>query len=227
MKKLSSLILALFAAITISAQLTVEVTAPGVVKLTYGAANDYTFYEPGFEVPTFYVHVWSTGADNSTGTQYEDSWNNSNVTMNWDSAANAYIGTINFATKVFTSGNKIFPADTVINNFGMVFKDLADGATHQSADVQANTVGFTPTTVPSLAVTNTAIKAKSAVIAGKLYTAAKGNILLSVYEMGGKLVKTMNVKADGNAIDLNVYNNGIYLLKITNGSENEVVKFAK
>ena len=56
MKKLS-LLLAFFAAVTISAQFTVQTISQGVVKLTYGASNDYSIYDPGFEVPTFYVHV--------------------------------------------------------------------------------------------------------------------------------------------------------------------------
>ncbi|HMU06789.1 MAG TPA: T9SS type A sorting domain-containing protein [Kaistella sp.] len=59
------------------------------------------------------------------------------------------------------------------------------------------------------------------------YTSAKGNISLSLYEMSGKLIKTLNTKADGSAIDLNIVKNGLYVVKITNGSENEVVKFAK
>ena len=45
--------------------------------------------------------------------------------------------------------------------------------------------------------------------------------------MSGKLIKTLNTKADGRAIDLNIVKNGLYVVKITNGSENEVVKFAK
>lgn len=67
MKKISSFILAVFAVLTVSAQLVVQVQSPGVVKLTYGASSDYSIYSPGFEVPTFWVHVWSNASDNSTG----------------------------------------------------------------------------------------------------------------------------------------------------------------
>ncbi len=229
MKKISTLILAFFAAITISAQLTVQVTSPGVVKLTYGKTSDYSLYSPGFQVATFYVHVWSNAADNSTGTVYDDAWTNSNVTMNWDTTENAYVGTFNLASKVFTNGNKTFPAGTTINNLGFVFKNQQNGASNQSSNIMATAYGFTSTTIPNITmgVSINSVKSKSSVVAGKLYTSAKGNVSLSVYEMSGKLVKTMNVKADGNAIDLNVVKNGLYLVKITNGSENEVVKFAK
>ena len=225
MKKISSLILALFAVITLSAQVTVTNVSPGVVKITYGPSYDLTFYNPGFQNPKFYVHMWTIGADNSTGNSYDDSWSNSNVEMNL--VGDHYEGTINFATKVFTNGNKILPTNTVLNNFGFLFKDQQNGATKQSPDVQANTKGFAPTTIPAMAVSNTSLKTKSSVVSGKLYTSAKGNISLSVYEMSGRLVRTMNVKADGKAIDLNVAKNGLYLVKITSGSENEVVKFAK
>lgn len=227
MKKISSLLVALFAIITVSAQVQVTVTSAGKVKIMYGASNNYTFYAPGVGTQTFYIHMWSVPADNGTGAQLDDSWNNSNVTMNWSAADNAYVGNVDFATKLWTGTNNVIPAGTTLTNFGMVFKDQQNGATHQSADVQANTVGFTPTTIPALAVSNVSAKAKSSVVAGKLYTSAKGNLTLSVYEMSGKLVRTFDVKADGNAIDLNVPSNGLYLVKITNGSENEVVKFAK
>ena len=45
--------------------------------------------------------------------------------------------------------------------------------------------------------------------------------------MSGKLIKTLNTKADGSAIDLNIVKNSLYVVKITNGSKNQVVKFAK
>ena len=227
MKKLS-LLLAFFAAVTISAQFTVQTISQGVVKLTYGASNDYSIYDPGFEVPTFYVHVWSNAGDNSTGTVYDDSWTNSNVTMNWDSGAGAYVGTINLNTKVFTNGNKTFPSGTTVNNLGFVFKDLQNGNTKQSADLAATSFGFTTTTTnSSLAVSNSLLGKKSSVMGGKLYTSTKGNLAISVYEMSGKLVKSFNAVADGSAIDLNVSKTGLYLVKISHGSESEVVKFAK
>lgn len=227
MKKLS-LLFAFFAAVTISAQFTVQTISQGVVKLTYGASNDYSIYDPGFEVPTFYVHVWSNAGDNSTGTVYDDSWTNSNVTMNWDSGAGAYVGTINLNTKVFTNGNKTFPSGTTVNNLGFVFKDLQNGNTKQSADLAATSFGFTTTTTnSSLAVSNSLLGKKSSVMGGKLYTSTKGNLAISVYEMSGKLVKSFNTVADGSVIDLNVSKTGLYLVKITHGSESEVVKFAK
>ncbi|MGZ5284820.1 MAG: T9SS type A sorting domain-containing protein [Kaistella sp.] len=228
MKKLSSLFLALFAAITISAQLTVQTVSQGVVKLTYGATNDYSIYDPGFEVPTFYVHVWSSAGDNSTGTGYDDAWSNSTVTMTWDSGANAYVGTINLNTKVFTNGNKTFPSGTTVNNLGFVFKDQQNGATKQSSDLSATTYGFTSTTTDAaLAVSNPTLNKKSSVVAGNLYTSHKGSVAITVYDMSGKLVKSFNTVANGSAIDLNVSKSGLYLVKITKGSENEVVKFAK
>lgn len=227
MKKLS-LLFAFFAAVTISAQFTVQTISQGVVKLTYGASNDYSIYDPGFEVPTFYVHVWSNAGDNSTGTVYDDSWTNSNVTMNWDSGAGAYVGTINLNTKVFTNGNKTFPSGTTVNNLGFVFKDLQNGNTKQSADLAATSFGFTTTTTnSSLAVSNSLLGKKSSVMGGKLYTSTKGNLAISVYEMSGKLVKSFNTVAGGSAIDLNVSKTGLYLVKISHGSESEVVKFAK
>ena len=201
MKKFYSLLVALLFATSINAQVQTEVISAGVFKITYGASNDYSFYDPGFEVPTFYVHTWSYAADNTTATLYDDSWTTSTVTMNWDVTAGAYVGTINLSTKVFTNGNKTFPGGTTINNMGFVFKDLQNGATKQSGDIDASVFGFTATTLPLLATTNVDLSKKSVVVNGKLITSLKGNVQLSVYEMSGKLVKNLSVKADGNAID--------------------------
>ena len=228
MKKISSFILAVFAVLTVSAQFVIQVQSPGVVKLTYGASNDYSIYSPGFEVPTFWVHVWSNASDNSTGTVYDDSWGNSNVTMNWDNAAGAYVGTINLNNKVFTNGNKTFPSGTTVNNLGFVFKNQQNGATTQSADLVATNFGFTSTVTDSnLGVSDQAVNAKSHIVNGKLYTAQKGNLSITVYEMSGKLVKSFTANSNGSEIDLNLSKSGLYVAKITKGAHSEVVKFKK
>ena len=224
MKKFYSLLLAAFVAITTTAQVQTEVTSDGVFKVTYGAANDYSFYDPGFEVPTFYIHTFVNAGDNSTGSAFEDAWSNSTVTMNWDNAVMAYVGTINLNSKIFTQTNAQIPVATTVNKVGMVFKDLQDGATKQSADTFAEG----PTViVTTLAVGNNVLLGKSTVINGKLITAQKGNLNLEVYEMSGKLVRSFKAVSNGNAIDLNLTKNGLYLVKITNGTHREVVKFAK
>ena len=228
MKKLSSLILALFVSTTALAQFTVQVNSPGIVNLSYGAANDYAIYEPGFEVPKFYVHVWSNAADNSTGTVYDDAWSNSNVEMNWDSSTNSYVGTINLNNKLFTNTNNVFPVGTTVSNLGFVFKDLQVGSSKQSGDLRASDYGFTTTTtVVTLGVSNNLLGKKAVVANGKLFSSIKGNANVSIYEMSGKMISNFPTKNDGNAIDLNVMKSGIYLVKITNGTQTEVVKFVK
>ena len=224
MKKFYSLLLAAFVAITTTAQVQTEVTSDGIFKVTYGASNDYSFYDPGFEVPTFYIHTFVNAGDNSTGSAFEDAWSNSTVTMNWDNAVMAYVGTINLNSKTFTQTNAQIPVGTTVNKVGMVFKDLQDGATKQSADTFAEG----PTViVTTLAVGNNVLLGKSTIVNGKLITAQKGNLNLEVYEMSGKLVRSFKAVSNGNAIDLNLTKNGLYLVKITNGTNREVVKFAK
>ena len=224
MKKFYSLLLTAFVAITTTAQVQTEITTAGIFKVTYGAANDYSFYDPGFEVPTFYIHTFVNAGDNSTGTAFEDAWSNSTVTMNWDDAVMAYVGTIDLNSKTFTQTDAKIPVGTTVNKVGMVFKDLQSGATKQSPDTFANG----PTvTVGTMAVANNVLLGKSSVINGKLITAQKGNLVLEVYEMSGKLVQSFKAVSNGNSIDLNLTKNGLYLLKITNGTNREVVKFSK
>ena len=227
MKKLSSLLFGLLLSATAFGQFTVQVVSANVIKLSYGATNDYSIYDPGFEVPTFYVHCWTNGPDNSTGNGYDDAWTNSNVAMNWDAGAGAYVGMINLKDKVFTNGDKVLPVGTTVNNMGFVFKDLQSGANKQSGDLKATDFGFTPTTIVVLGVSNNATAKKSVVADGKLFSALKGNLSVSVYEMSGKLVRNFNQNATENGIDLNMNNKGIYVVKITNGTQSEVVRFAK
>ncbi|MFC4164488.1 T9SS type A sorting domain-containing protein [Epilithonimonas zeae] len=222
MRKFYSLALAMLAGVAVSAQLTTQVVSAGVFKLTYGAANDYSFYDPGFEVPTFYVHTWITQADNSANISYDDSWNNSNVTMNWSAADNAYVGIIDLNTKTFTNTNNIVSGGTTVQKVGIVFKDQQNGASKQSAD--SSVVG--PTTLATMAVSESNGKSKSQVAAGKLFTSVKGNLDITVYDFGGKVIKTLKVNANGNPIDLNLSQKGMFLATISGNNISEVVKFA-
>ncbi|MBD8017192.1 T9SS type A sorting domain-containing protein [Kaistella pullorum] len=227
MKKLSSLVLMLMTAISAFGQFTVQVTAPGVVQLTYGAANDYSIYSPGFEVPTFWVHVWSNAGDNSTGSTYNDSWSNSNVEMNWNATANAYTGTINLNTKIFTDGNRVFPTGTTVNNLGFVFKNQQNGATNQSGDLTATNFGFTPTTLVSLAVSQNDVSQKAFVADGKLFTPFLGKISVTVYDMSGKIVKCLVTQNTNAGIDLGITQSGNYVAQISSAKQTETVKFRK
>lgn len=222
MRKFYSLALAMLAGVAVSAQLTSEVVSAGVFKLTYGAANDYSFYDPGFEVATFYVHTWILPADNSASIAYDDAWSNSNVTMNWSATDNAYIGMIDLNSKLFTNSNNTVSAGTTVQKVGIVFKDQQNGATKQSTD--SSVVG--PTTLATMAVSESNGKAKSQVASGKLFTSAKGNIDLTVFDFGGKVIKMMKVNATGTPIDLNLNQKGLYLVKISGAGVSEVVKFA-
>ena len=213
--------LAALAGVTLSAQLTYTVSN-GVYNLTYGKSGDWSFYNPQSQ-PTFYVHVWSaqSDGDNNQG-NFDDAWTNSNTTMTWSAADNAYIGTINLNTKLFTNSNNTMPTGTVVQRIGIVFKNKSNGADFQSGDRDLEG----PTTLTTLAVSESNGKAKSQVAAGKLFTSAKGNLDLTVYDFGGKVIKTLKTNANGNPIDLNLSQKGLYLVKISGNNVSEVVKFA-
>lgn len=213
--------LAALAGVTLSAQLTYTVSN-GVYNLTYGKSGDWSFYNPQSQ-PTFYVHVWSaqSDGDNNQG-NFDDAWTNSNTTMTWSAADNAYIGTINLNTKLFTNSNNTMPTGTVVQRIGVVFKNKSNGADFQSGDRDLEG----PTTLTTLAVSESNGKAKSQVAAGKLFTSAKGNLDLTVYDFAGKVIKTLKTNANGNPIDLNLSQKGLYLVKISGNNVSEVVKFA-
>lgn len=221
MRKIYSLALALMAGATAFGQLTHTVNN-GEFKLTYGKSADWSFYDPQ-GAPTIYLHVWSaqSDGDNDKG-NFDDAWTNSTSTLTWDATENAYVGTINLNTKLFTNSNNTMPAGTVVQRIGIVMKDQSNGATRQSGDRDLEG----PTTLSTMAVVEANGKAKSQVASGKLFTSAKGNINLTVFDFGGKVVKTMKVNATGAPIDLNLNQKGLYLVKISGAGVSEVVKFA-
>ncbi|TDX84184.1 T9SS type A sorting domain-containing protein [Epilithonimonas xixisoli] len=221
MRKIYSLALALMAGATAFGQLTHTVNN-GEFKITYGKTADWSIYDPQ-GAPTIYLHVWSsqTDGDNDKG-NFDDSWNNSTSTLTWDATENAYVGTVNLNTKVFSNSNNTMPAGTVVQRIGIVMKDQSNGATRQSADKDLEG----PTTLTTMAVVEANGKAKSQVAAGKLFTSAKGNVDLTVFDFGGKVIKTMKVNATGTPIDLNLNQKGLYLVKISGAGVSEVVKFA-
>ncbi|MDP9956922.1 T9SS type A sorting domain-containing protein [Epilithonimonas hungarica] len=221
MKKIYSLMLAALAGVTLSAQLTYTVSN-GVYNLTYGKSGDWSFYDPQSQ-PTFYVHVWSaqSDGDNNQG-NFDDAWSNSNTTMTWDNTEGAYVGTINLNTKLFTNSNNTMPQGTVVQRIGVVFKNKSNGADFQSGDRDLEG----PTTLTAMAVSEAGGKTKAQVAAGKLFTSAKGDLELTVYDFGGKVIKTLKVNANGNPIELNLSQKGLYLMKISGNNISEVVKFA-
>lgn len=70
-------------------------------------------------------------------------------------------------------------------------------------------------------------KNKSFVAGGKLYTKLAGNLDITVFDMSGKIVNKSQFKATGAALNLNVQQTGTYLVKVSNGSQTETVKFIK
>ncbi len=226
MKNFSTMVLMLFTAMTVSAQalLTINKTSEGVYKMTYNdAANSWAFYNP--QSQPIGVYLFLNPGDTTPSGTFNDAWSNITTTLTWDGTN--YSGTIDLNTHNFNNSGGILPVGTTVNELRFLFTEAPAGnGSHQTSDKQATSYGFTPSTISTLGVYNPVGKQKSIVVGGQLFTSVKGDLQLAVYEMSGKLIKTMNVKADGNAIDLNVASTGLYLLKITNGSQNEIVKFA-
>ncbi len=227
MTKFYSFLCMLFTAATLSAQLVVTPVSDGVIKLTYGQSNDYSLYSPGFGTPSFWIHMWVPTSS------YEDAWTDSNVEMVWNSAISAYEPTVNLNTKVWTNGGSVLPTNYAVDQLGLVFKNQQNGATSQSNDIiiggTTDAYGFTgTTTLGALGIAElTRIKAKSFVSEGRLYTPKSGNLTVTVYDFSGKVLRNFNVKSNGNPVDLNMDQKGTYIVRVSNGTETEAVKFIK
>ena len=213
--------LAALAGVTLSAQLTYTVSN-GVYNLTYGKSGNWSFYDPQ-GADKIWVHVWSSQSDgdNDKG-NFDDDWNNSTVQLEYNSVEGAFTGSIDLNTKVFTGSNSVMPAGTVVQRIGVVFKDKGSGSVRQSGDVDLEG----PTVLSVMGVSDLNSSAKSKIASGKLFTKIKGNIDLTIYDLSGKVIKTSKVNANGNSIDLNISQRGLYLLKISGDNVSEVIKFS-
>ena len=224
MKKLSSLLLALFVSITTFAQLTVTVSGNTVTMKTsipsgdWGSApvNLYAYADPADTTPNLPATVQILGG-----------WPGTAMV---DDGSGMYSVSVDLSTK--------FPVGTKVNNFKFIYNSPdGSGGYYQNpgggnpgfnVTDPAHASGYTAVTTGTLGLTDFVnLKKKSIVVDGQLHTPLKGNLSLEVYEMGGKLVKSFEANSNGNAIELNLIKKGIYLVKITNGATSEVVKFAK
>ena len=227
MKKLYSLLTVLFTVTFISAQLVVTNVSAGVIKLTYGQSNDYSLYGPGVGTTSFWVHTWIPS------TAHNDAWTNSNVEMIWNAGISAYEATIDLNTKVFTNSNTTVPANTTVDEMGMVFKNQQNGATSQSSDIiiggSTDAYGFTGTTTQgSLGISEFSnLKNKTLVSKGMLYTTKEGTLDITVFDFNGRMIKNMKVNASSNLIDLGVEKEGAYIVRVSNNEGTEAIKFLK
>lgn len=152
---------------------------------------------------------------------------------NWPGQAMTDNGNGTYSVSVDLSTK--FPTGTTINNFKFIY-NAPDGSGGYYQNPAGGSPGFNITdpthatgySTVTLATINSSNATKSSfVVNGQLRTSLKGDIALEIYEMSGKLIRSFKAVATGNAIDLNVTKTGTYLVKITNGASQEVVKFVK
>lgn len=227
MKKLYSFILSIFVAAFMSAQISITQNA-GVVNFYYGWNNDWSLYDP-HGASTIWVHVWINAPESTANTTYDDAWSNSTVSLTYNNSTHQFEGTLDLNTKLFTNSNNTVPAGTTVNEVNFIFKDQQNGATNKSEDLKATVYGFTPTTLKTKNLSTfdvAALAKKSVVVAGNLYTAQTGNLNIQIFDFSGKLMKTMNVKANEAPIAINLAQKGLYIMRVSNGAKVETIKFA-
>lgn len=224
MKKLYSFFATIFTVVAIYSQalLTIVQTPAnsGIYTITYNdAANGWAFYNP-FSQPIG-VYLWLNGADNSTGSPFNDSFSNITTQLTWDGTN--YTGTVNLNTHNFNNTGGVLPAGTTVNDLHFLFTEYPVGKNnHQTTDKLASAYGFTSTTTSSLSTIDiNSSKFKSFVSEGRLYTPKKGNVSIQVMDFSGRVIKTFTTKSTVNGIELNLPKKGDYILKL----DNEIVKF--
>ena len=226
MKKLYSFFATIFTVVAFYSQalLTIVQTPAnsGIYTITYNdSANGWAFYNPGVGNPIG-VYLWLNGADNSTGSPFNDNFSNITAQLTWDGTN--YSGTVNLNTHNFNNMGGVLPAGTTVNDLHFLFTEYPVGKNnHQTTDKLASAYGFTSTTTSSLSTIDiNSSKFKSFVSEGRLYTPKKGNLSVQVVDYSGRVIKTISAKASTNGIELNLPKKGNYILKLND----EVIKFA-
>ncbi|SFI42944.1 T9SS type A sorting domain-containing protein [Halpernia frigidisoli] len=174
-----------------------------------------------------YLYAYSEVADNSAGV-FKELLGSFGGTILVDD------GMGNFSTTVNLSS--FYPSGTVVNNIkfiytapngsGGFFQNPGSGGF--STTDASHTSGWSAVTVASLGVNDLSNAKKNSFVAnGKLYTKQTGNLDVKVYDMTGKIVAQSQVKSSDAALDLNVKQTGTYIVKVSNGSQTETVKFIK
>ena len=225
MKKLYSFFATIFTVVAIYSQslLTIVQTPAnsGIYTITYNdSANGWAFYNPGVGNPIG-VYLWLNGADNSTGSSFNDNFSNITTQLTWDGAN--YSGTVNLNTHNFNNMGGVLPPGTTVNELHFLFTEFPVGKnTHQTTDKLASTYGFTSTVTSSLGTIDiNSSKFKSFVSEGRLYTPKKGTVNIQVMDFSGRVIRTFTANSTVNGIELNLPKKGDYILKL----DNEIVKF--
>lgn len=172
-----------------------------------------------------YVETTDTTPAGTTTTQILGNWPGTEMT-----GSGPYSVSVDLAS-FFSSGTTINNIKFIYNNGGnggTTYQNPPSGQPGFSATDTARAIGWSPVTISTLGVSDILNHNLNSLVAdGQLITSQKGILKLTVYDFGGKVIKTLNVKNTGNPIDLNVSQKGLYLVTISNGNETEVVKFAR
>ncbi|MGS0748393.1 T9SS type A sorting domain-containing protein [Halpernia sp. GG3] len=169
-----------------------------------------------------YTDVADTAPNQAASTNVLGAYPGTNLVN--DGSGN-YTTTVNLST--------LFPSGTKINNIKFIYnyatnQNPGGGSSGFSTTDAAHATGWSPVTISTLAVNDLQNAKKNTFVAnGKLYTKQTGNLDITIYDMSGKVIKQSQVKSSGSALDLNIDQRGNYMVKVSNGSETEVVKFIK
>jgi len=218
MKKIYFLALSLLISISSYSQLTLTNTANGVVEVSYGAAGDWSLYDPGTDPVVLYL--WIDANMNSGGVYYQDDWNNapSLIHLTWNGVA--HVGTINFNTRVWDGGTTI-PIGTTLTDFNLILRN--DAGDDQSGDLVALNYGYVASTLP----VEKFKESKASIYTFKNELHINGldyneSYSLSLFNILGKEIKS--IKSNAKIIDITELQPAIYILVLETKNGNAITK---
>ncbi len=200
----------LFAVVAITAQTTISISGNTVTFTT-------KFPTDGFSSTPVYLYSWVEATDNTQGVFKEVLGGWPGTLMNGPDGSGNYTLSVDLAA--------FYDAGTTVNTMKFIYNT---GAGTQTADLTstANATGWSAVTIQTMGISDVNGLAKKSVVAeGKLYTAKKGNVTVQILDFSGRIVKTISANATSGAIDLNLAEKGLFLVKVSDATSSEVIKF--
>lgn len=200
----------------------------GTLTLTYGAAGDYSIFDPMSDPNLFLYTGLHTDSDASTWNYHDDFGDISTfVPLTYDSDLGYYVATFNPATRSYLEepllNTTTLPSNITVHDW--YFLITTADQSRQSSDLVGSDYGFGMAT---LSIKPFQPKEAFKVGNGNITFKSAGAYHVTVYDILGTQVASKQFKVSGTLTHkFQLHSNGVYLVKVADDSSTRTVKMLK
>jgi len=204
----------------------------GTFTFKYGEFGDYSIFDP-LSNPNLYLYTGlQTDADPVTWDYNDGEFLISNlgqmIPLTYDNTLGYYVAMFNPKTRTYfeESSSTITNLPVGLNVFDWYFLITTDDLSRQSADLRGTDYGFNANVV--LSEDEFSMHQEVLSLNGILKFLRSGQFKIEIFDVLGKKVRHISIVAtNGLVYDLNLVNDGIYIVKMTSGQNTKVIKMLK